>query len=262
MHQKIPALIVLLLTILCAQAGEPSLGAGSQWDQYQTIMWVGDTAFRTPEKLPVFFDRLREMGITAGMVHGEASPEPFLKERFPYYVENMVNQGLCLKWNSNVANWEKFVTDWSKEGRPDAKLVRDYCFDDPAWMNGALRQMEKLAARHAEYNPLAYNIRDELSVTVSANPFDYDFNPLTLQAFRTWLRLQYPDLRALNEKWQTEFSDWNAVVPFTTDQIKGRMSSGKAVPEGAPDWKALVGLKFDLLEARKEPTRWNFSPWG
>ncbi len=262
MHQKIPALIVLLLTILCAPAGEPSLGAGSQWDHYQAIMWVGDSALRAPEKLPVFFDRLREMGITAGMVHGEASPEPFLKERFPYYVENMVNRGLCLKWNSSVTNWEKFVTDWSKEGRPDAKLVRDYCLDDPAWLHGALRQMEKLAARHEEHHPLAYNIRDELSVTVSANPFDYDFNPLALEAFRTWLRLHYPDLRALNEQWQTEFSDWNAVVPFTTDQIKGRMSRGKAVPEGAPDWQALARLKFDLLEARKEPTRWNFSPWA
>jgi hypothetical protein len=66
----------------------------------------------------------------------------------------------------------------------------------------------------------------------------------------------------LNEQWQTEFSDWNAVVPFTTDQIKGRMSSGKAVPDGAPDWQALARLRFDLLEARKELTRWNFAPWA
>jgi hypothetical protein len=122
--------------------------------------------------------------------------------------------------------------------------------------------MEKLAARHAEHRPLAYNIRDELSVTISANPFDYDFNPLALEAFRVWLRSQYSDLRALNKQWQIEFADWNSVVPFTTDQIKARMSSGEATPEGAPDWQALARLKFDFLEARKEPTRWNFSPWA
>lgn len=262
MHQRIPALILLLLTVFCALAGKPSQGSLPIWDDYQVIMWVGDSAFRSPEKLPVFFERLREMGVTAGMVHREASPEPFLKERFPYYVENMVNRGLCLKWNSNVTNWEKFVTDWAKAGRPDAKLVRDYCFDDPAWMNGAVRQMQKLAARHAEHRPLAYNIRDELSVTVSANPFDYDFNPLALEAFRVWLRSQYSDLNALNEQWETEFADWKEVMPFTTDQIKGRMSSGKAVPEGVPDWKVLAGLKFDLLKAREEFTQWNFSPWA
>ena len=40
------------------------------WTEYRTIMWIGDSAFKKPEKLPLFFQRLREMGINAGMVTG------------------------------------------------------------------------------------------------------------------------------------------------------------------------------------------------
>ena len=38
------------------------------------------------------------------------------------------------------------------------------------------------------HHPLAYNLRDELSTTISANPYDYDFHPASLAGFRQWLR--------------------------------------------------------------------------
>ncbi len=232
------------------------------WDEYQVIMWVGDSAFKKPEKLPVFFDRLRELGVTAGMVYGEASSSPFLNARLPYYLENMVNRGLCLKWNSSVTNWDRFVTDWAKHGRPVSAMTRDYCFDDPQWIDEAGSQMRKLALRHAANRPLLYNLRDELSVTVSANPFDYDFNPLTLAAFRTWLKPQYPTLDRLNQEWETAFASWQEVTPFTTDEIKARMGSGKASRGQRPSWGDVAAQKFDLKAARKELTRWNFAPWS
>ena len=36
------------------------------WTDYRTIMWVGDSAYKQPDKLPLFFQRLREMGINTG----------------------------------------------------------------------------------------------------------------------------------------------------------------------------------------------------
>ena len=32
------------------------------WTDYRTVMWIGDSAYKKPEKLPLFFQRLREMG--------------------------------------------------------------------------------------------------------------------------------------------------------------------------------------------------------
>ncbi|HXU77797.1 MAG TPA: beta-galactosidase, partial [Methylomirabilota bacterium] len=176
-------------------------------------------------------------------------------------VENMVNRGLCLKWNSSVTNWDKFVTDWARDGRPDLALVRDYCLDDPAWRASAREQMQRLVGKNRVHNPLAYDIRDELSTTISANPFDYDFNPTALAGFRDWLKTQYRGLAGLNAEWQTQFASWDQVKPFTTDAIKNRMATG-GDPPGKPDWQALARLKFNPVQAAKDPTRWNFSPWA
>jgi hypothetical protein len=232
------------------------------WEEYRTIMWVGESAERQPEKYALFFQRLREMGVNTAMVSGGGDPAPLVQNNFPYYVENMVNRGLCLKWNSNVRDWDKFVTDWAKSGRPKAALVRDYCLDDPAWLDSAREQVRQSASRNGPHQPLAYNLRDELSTTYSANPFDYDFNPIALASFSRWLQTQYPSLFALNAEWETAFAQWDDVRPFTTDEIKNRMASGQSVPRGNPDWQELEALKFDPATARQTPTRWNFSPWA
>ena len=234
------------------------------WTEYRTIMWIGDTASKKPEKLPLFFQRLREMGINTGMVTGDASAQPLLDAKMPFYVENIVNRGLCLKWNSKVSDWDKMVSAW-KTPRDEAGLVRDYSLDDPTWREWARGAMTSAVRKHAPNKPLAYDIRDELSTTISANPFDYDFSPTALAGFRDWLKTQYPDLAALNAEWETHFPKWEDVKPFTTDQIKNRMAGGEAdamgLPRGKPDWQAVQAIKFDPSEARKNPTRWNFAPW-
>ena len=102
-------------------------------------MWIGDSAYRRPEKVPLFFQRLREMGINTAMVYGDGNPRVVLSNKFPYYVENVINRGLCLKWNSKVRDWDKTVTDWARNGRPESALVRDYCLDDPQWRSWARR---------------------------------------------------------------------------------------------------------------------------
>lgn len=245
----------------CFCAFRASGADGSAWTDYRAIMWIGDSAGKHPDKFPLFLQRLREMRINTAMVFGDGDPQPFVDAHFSYYVENMVNRGLCLKWNSNVSDWDAFVTRWAKNGRPDSMLVRDYCLDDAQWLSEATKTMATLVRKNMANRPIAYDIRDELSTTLSANPFDYDFNPITLQKFREWLKTQYASLDALNAEWDTKFASWDEVKPFTTDQIKNRMASGDAIPRGKPDWQAVEKIKFDLVEARKNPVKWNFAPW-
>ena len=255
----ISALAAFCFTVAPLRAADPS--PLRPWTNYQTIMWIGDTAAKQLDKLPLFYQRLRDMGINTAMAYGDANPQPLLDQGFPYYVENVINKGLCLKFHSKVTDWNKFVTTWTKAGRSETAFVRDYSLDDPAWRSWACGEMKRVARQNAPHSPLAYDIRDELSTTISANPFDYDFSPITLGKFREWLKTQYKDLAALNAEWETKFATWDEVKPFTTDQIKNRMASGDAIPRGKPDWQAVQRIKFDPAEARKNPTRWNFSPW-
>jgi hypothetical protein len=251
-------LTALLVLSSAAAAQETGL---REWPGYQVIMWTGGSAEKQPEKWPLYYQRLAEMGVSAGMVYGDGDPQPLLDAKFPYYVENMVHQGLCLKFRSTVTDWDAFVTGW-KAGRSEDQCVRDYCLDDPAWLVDACREVQRIAGRNAAHRPLLYDLRDELSVTVSANPFDYDFSPLALQGFRAWLQTEYVSLEELNERWQTDFDAWEDVRPFTTDLIKHRMASGEARPRGKPDWHAVQQLRFELSAARSNPTAWNLSPWA
>jgi hypothetical protein len=251
-------LTLLIATHAGATVAPPAL---RPWNDYRVIMWIGDSAYRRPDKLPLFFQRLREMGINTAMVFSDGDPQPLVDNHFPYYVENIVNEGLFLKRNSAVSNWDKFVATWA-ENRDPAALIRPYGLDDPSWRKWARNQMQTVVRKNRANNPVAYSIRDELSVTFLSNPFDYDFSPAALAKFRQWLTTQYADLAALNREWETGFAAWDEVVPFTTDEIKHRMASGAAVPRGKPDWAALQAARFDPTSARRSPTRWNFAPWA
>ena len=230
------------------------------WDKYQTILWMGGSTWKNADQAPLVWERLKELGINSGMVTGDESPQRFVDKQMPYYVENIVNQGLCLKWSSEVKDWNAFITNWTKTGRKADAMVREYCFDDPAYRAKANKRVKDAVTVHAAHAPLLYDLRDELSTTISANPFDYDFHPLALAGFRKWLQQQYGSLEKLNAQWETKFPDWDSVVPFTTDQIKNRQSGGGALPRGNPDWQALAATKFDA-SAVKDRTRWNFAPW-
>ena len=231
------------------------------WDSYRTILWMGDSTWKDPSKEALVWQRLEELGINTGMVTGDEKADRFVKKNMPYYVENMVSKGLCLKWNSKVKDWNAFVTEWTKTGRKKDAMVREYCFDDPAYLSWARGRMKECVTAQVKNNPVLYDIRDELATTISANPFDYDFHPLALTGFRNWLKQSYGTVEKLNAQWETKFASWDAVVPFTTDEIKNRHSGGGALPRGNPDWQALAATKFDPATAVKDRTRWNFAPW-
>ena len=230
------------------------------WTDYRIILWMGENGQKALAN-PAMPERLRELGINSGMIGPGGDPSFYAKNGFGHYVENIVNEGLCLKFRSNVTNWDKFVTEWAKT-RDNASLVRDYPLEDSIWLQRMSERTKKTARDAMPHAPLLYDLRDELSTTISANPFDYDFSPSALAAFREWLRTRYASLDALNVQWDTSFASWEAVTPFTTDQIKQRMGSGKPGPEAKTDWAGVRAVKLDLAMAKQERTRWNFAPWA
>src|SRR5262249_42122701 len=72
-----------------------------------------------------------------------------------------------------------------------------------------------------------YFVGDEGSLGSYADPVDFCWGEHTLASFRRWLREQYGSLEALNREWKSDFRDWNAVAPLTTDEAK---RSGRFAP--------------------------------
>src|ERR1035441_4924850 len=61
----------LMLPLWAVAAWAEGTNQLQPWRDYRTIMWIGDTAYKQPAKVPIFFQRLRELGINNAMVHGE-----------------------------------------------------------------------------------------------------------------------------------------------------------------------------------------------
>lgn len=68
-------------------------------------MWVGGSVWKKPDRFPLFVQRMREMGINTVSVHGDSDAKPWVDAGLSFYVENVISKGLCLKFDSPVADW-------------------------------------------------------------------------------------------------------------------------------------------------------------
>ena len=66
---------------------------------------------------------------------------------------------------------------------------------------------------------------------------------------RRWLRAQYGSLGALNQEWGTNFTNWNLVMPLTTNQAM------KAAGDNFAAWADFKELDGHLLCRRFEDGR-------
>jgi len=99
-------------------------------------------------------------------------------------------------------------------------LQRTPSFNDPAVLKNLADIVRASARNKARYNMDYYFVGDEGSLTSYGDAVDFDWNPHTLADFRLWLQQQYGNLTALNKEWRTSFSDWNSVVPYTSDEAR------------------------------------------
>ncbi len=65
-----------------------------------------------------------------------------------------------------------------------------------------------------------YFVGDEGSLGSYADAVDFCWGKHTLAGFRAWLREQYGSLDALNRSWGSDFRDWDAVLPLTTEAAR------------------------------------------
>ena len=102
------------------------------------------------------------------------------------------------------------------------KLKRSPCMNSEPFIASCVNYAKKHAGVCAGRGIEALSLREMPSVTLYADPFDFDFSPTALTAFRAWCREKYKGLDALNKQWGTEFKAWEEIVPETTNQTRMR----------------------------------------
>ncbi len=207
------------------------------WLQYQAILWSSPPSDE-------YVGRYFELGLNAGMAYRGNSPERFYKAGLNAYLENVFRSPYFYlkKGRGDIPNWKKVRAAYAKDRSDKSLLVRKPCLNDPE-----MRKLEERFIRETSVapflkfakKPIAIDLRDEPSVTQSANPFDYCFSGHCLKRFRERLKETYGTLDELNSAWETSFASWDAVQPLTTDEIRAREY---------PKWDSMG--------------RVNFSPWA
>ncbi len=101
-------------------------------------------------------------------------------------------------------------------------LIREPDLSSHAWLDKLRGIIINSMQKAMPYQPLAYYLADESSLTAYGDPYDFSWSKPTLQAFRQWLKGQYPSLDALNKEWETDYKTWGDVMPLTTTQAQGK----------------------------------------
>ncbi len=197
------------------------------WDDYQVIMY---NSYK-----PEFQNRLRELGITAGM---NQRPSRLLDESgektkiwwgygYRFYAEQILSEVYAEYHRyqeekpKNIRLMEAKELYKKDKTKKDA-FFRKPCLSDPDVRKKIEETMRKAVELNAKFAPLFYSLADEAGIADLPTAWDFCYDPRTLAAMREWLKAQYTTVEGLNKEWGTAFATWDDVVPLTTDEMMKR----------------------------------------
>jgi hypothetical protein len=182
--------------------------ASREWTDYEVIMpWYGPRTFQP--WIPAVDEQFRRAGITT-----LSSPERNFKLIASAGLHDTF--GVYFYRNANYAKRKALYA----ETKDKKYLTRDVVLQAPGFVEQMRGELFKRLSSFAPLKPLAYYLADESSLTTYTDAFDVDWSPPALAGFREWLRGQYATLEALNKTWGTAFTDWDPVLPMTTEEAQ------------------------------------------
>ena len=231
-----------------AEAGFIAVPAGTpDWD-YPIIIWHDQTPARAAG--------LRRLGITAGRVLGErgmltaeeadARMAPWLAADLRFYLENIATDFYAAYHRYQPGRPVTWAFDQAqalhqRDPADPAAFERRPSLSDPQALAAVTARLAHHVRLFGPYRPLFYSLGDETGIADLAAAWDFDLSPVSLAAFRLWLRTQYGSLAALNRQWGTAYADWQHVRPMTTDQA---VAAASDTFSAWSDFKAFMDSAF------------------
>ena len=109
--------------------------------------------------------------------------------------------------------------DYTKTG-DKMKLVRPTCLSSPAFFAQREKSLKGLVKDLPRYGMRFVWFGDEQSITgYGGSAVDFCFSEHCLKEMRKFVKGKYGTLERLNREWDTDFANWDAVVPFTRQEV-------------------------------------------
>ncbi len=187
------------------------------WKDYVIMMWQPYPANFLPD--------LKKLGIDGGQYSGRslAAPDFLIDNNMRWYSESFAPgyYSAYHRWRvDRPVGWSFIRAKKLYQEDPNnlAAFKRHPSFEDPYWTRLVHDRGVATAKRNAPYRPYFYSLSDESGIAELEAQWDFDFSDMSLVPMRRWLKTQYGSLGALNREWETNFTDWNLVMPLTTNQ--------------------------------------------
>jgi len=205
----------------------PEKFANRKWGEWQSTLWGNPAgAYDRDYMIPLKAKVCREYGldtvITSSNWLYDTEYDAALRAGFQIMPMNCCFGALRL----SKARKGKLTFDAARAGyvkTNDKKfLVRALCLNSSAELEPLAEKIRKVAAFAGRLEPIGYNLGDEMSITHYVTPFDYCFGDESLAHFREWLKRRYDRLADLNRSWDTTYQSWEAAMPMTAREVRGR----------------------------------------
>ena len=225
-HGHCFALLCLFIGLAGAASAE-TLETQRTWWDYQIIMWQSQS--------PSAFAVLRRFGVTAGKLFAKEQPldgkggeaAALLSSGLGWYDENIATDFYApyhRYFPDKAVNWRYLALQEQHRKDPAslAPFMREPSLADPAWRKDVGERLRNVAIAQKALRPLYYSLGDETGIADLAAYWDFDFSPVSLEAFRHWLERRYGSLEGLNRQWDRDFREWQDVMPLTAAQAIAR----------------------------------------
>ena len=206
----------------------PKHFAEREWGDWESCIWGSPGgAYRREYLLPVYARLYRDYGVSTCLASANwLNPAEFewpVREGFRIMPMNVsfgaISVGHRVPKGKMTFSEQKLNYQKTQDKQ---YLIRPVCLNSPEDLEPLAQKLSKVAEYAGWLEPIGYNLGDEMSTTHYVTPYDYDFHPDALDAFRQWLSGEYADVAALNAEWETAFASWDEVLPMTAHEVKDR----------------------------------------
>lgn len=205
------------------------------WKDYVVMMWQPYPANLIPE--------LKKLGVNGATYSSRsiALPDFLINTNTRWYSESIATDYYSEyhRWRPDRSvGWSFQQAKALYKQEPDSlePFKRHPSFWDEYWRKKVHDRALATAQRLAPYRPYFYSLADESGIAELEAQWDFDFSDQSLVPMRRWLQQRYGNLGALNAEWGTHFTNWNLVMPLTTNLAMQRPGNNFAAWADFKEW--------------------------